>query len=76
MKKLLTIAVFVLLTVMIVGCSSNGAGFENGFEIGRGQDGGGTFAVAVRSDVLEFDVNNVTLEFFYGWNDITVLAGD
>jgi len=68
MKKLINkvtmlgIAVIMLFSIMALsGCSR---GFEIGFIIGRGDWG---LPVAVRSNRTEFDISNVTPEFFFGW---------
>jgi len=50
----------------MLGCGSNYA-IERGFDyFGRSQNEGG-FRTAVRSQRREFDINDVTLEFFFGW---------
>ena len=61
----------VMLVVMIVGVltlvSCKGDGLEAGFKISiRGSGEVNPFSLAYKSDISQFDINNVTLTFYYG----------
>ena len=61
-KKTIISAIVFIMLFSLTGCGNSG--FERGFEFDRYDDSTYT---AVRSRETEFDKNNVTLEFFFGW---------
>lgn len=52
----------------LVGCAKK-SGFEIGFNYVRGEERGQFIAVAARSDKTEFNIDDVTIEFSFGWFD-------
>ena len=79
-RKRSVLRVLLLLSILLLlfsGCeqpaqnpdgdaSSDGVGLEYGFDSGAGCEDSPPFYSAYRSDVNEFDINAVTLEFCYG----------
>ncbi len=66
MKKVAVLGIVLVLLFSLAGCQKK-PGFEIGF--GYNWNGGEGYAVAARSDKTEFDVDDVTIEFYFGWRE-------
>ena len=68
--KIMVALVLIFSTFILVGCENGeenvNKGLEVGFIVNSGSDPSPSDFCAYRSNVSEFDINDVTLEFFYG----------
>ncbi|MDR3318952.1 MAG: hypothetical protein LBS99_05885 [Clostridiales bacterium] len=69
--KILTL-LFLLPVFLLTGCG-NGNGLKVGFGSGNNR---AAIMVAVKSEKTEFDIDDVTLDFYYGGSDIGKYGGE
>ncbi|MCR4874928.1 MAG: hypothetical protein K5923_04230 [Clostridia bacterium] len=71
LKRFLTIILVLILSIAFVGCKDN-QGVSDGLIVKRGGNARG-LCIGYKADVREFDIDNVEIELYYGWNPICEL---